>query len=56
MLELLFGFLGGRLSRGGQRILQVTLLIIILGLMFYFLNYLRLNYFGAMSNAVNAVE
>jgi hypothetical protein len=56
MLELLLGFLGGRLSREGQRFLQITLAVIIFGLMLYFLNSLRLSYFGSLSNAVNAVE
>lgn len=56
MLELLSGFLGRRLSREGQRVLQITLAVIIFGLMLYFLNYLRLNYLGSLSNAVNAVE
>lgn len=56
MLELLLGFLSGRLSREGQRVLQITLAVVVFGLMLYFLNYLRLSYFGAVSNAVNAVE
>ncbi len=56
MLELLLGFLSGRLSREGHRVLQIALAVIICGLMLYFLNSLRINYLGAMSNAVNAVE
>jgi hypothetical protein len=56
MLEELASFLEGRLSHQGRLLLRVLLALLICGLMLYFLNYLRLNYLGSLSNAVNAVE
>jgi hypothetical protein len=56
MLEILAIFLESRLSREGHVLLAVMKAVIIAGLLIYFLNYLRLSYYDALSDAVNAVE
>lgn len=56
MLEVLVRLLERRLSREGRFVLRAVLFFIVIGLLIYFLNFLRLSYLGALSNAVNAVD
>jgi hypothetical protein len=56
MLHLLVAFLESRLSRRGRTLLRGMTTALVIGALIYLLNYLRVGYLGALTDAANAVE